>query len=284
MCIDSASAVPDAPWTAYIQGPLGTFWEDAIFRLEIVFPGMYPWQPLQLRFVPAIFHPNVALDGTICNRLATDHWSPALGPAAILTYTRALLASPNFSTRDGGEAESEEALLAADEEARRIGGLDFPRKVYHYTCREAVTSISGTWELKSSKSGIYGPGVYATALHPTNCTKSEIERNNWGCSTATARTDFVIELDVAALQEQMYTVEKHSQDGRDIWLIQKLTGESFSILLNDSNSTISDFDSMSSCVWNKEAGRLFMESSAEYQTKVSETIRTFGQLPPIVAE
>lgn len=276
ICVDAGSAGLDAPWTAYIQGPLGTVWEGGVFKVEISFPSRYPWQPLRLRFVDSIFHPNVAEDGAICNRLAGDHWSPALGPGAMLIYTRALLANPNYSARDLGEEGTEQQMLEADARARQLGGLGQPQKLYHYTYREAMTSIMNSWELKPSARGIAGPGIYVTALHPTNCTKAEITSNNWGgYGSDGGKTDFVIELDVSRLQEQGYTVETVAAE-RDVWIIKPLAGLP-SLRLDDSNSTVSDFDKMSTCLWNRDAGALFRENQLEYHAKVMETIQAFGQ-------
>ena len=169
VCIDVDTAGTSEPWTAYIQGPLGTPWETGVFKVEISFPDKYPWQPLQLRFAKGIFHPNVAADGSICNRLAGDHWSPALGPSALLIYTRALLDMPNLAAKDKGEIDAEDQCLADEEKARRFGGLNAPQKLYHYTCQDAVASISRTQQLCPSSTGVAGPGIYATSMHPTNC-------------------------------------------------------------------------------------------------------------------
>lgn len=288
VCIDAAASNADVPWSAYIQCPLQTFWEDAVFRVELSFPDLYPWRPLEVRFAPGVFHPNVAEDGSVCNRLVGDHWSPAMGARGILTSTRALLASPNFSATDLGEADDEEAALAADEAARQAAGRNTPQKLYHYTSRDAVQAISGSHELKASTSGIAGPGVYATALHPTNRTRAEIERNNWGGASwsAATRADFVVELDVEALQEQGYAATRvESGSSRDVWLITPVISSASSIRLDGFNSVISDFDSISSCERNKEAGRLFREDSANYELRVLESIAAVGrQLPGVTRQ
>lgn len=235
--------------------------------------------PFAASFSNDIFHPNVAEDGFICNRLAGDHWSPALGPSAMLTYARALLDCPNFAAKDRGDVDSEDSSLAADEEARRIGGLKMPQKLYHYTSDDGATSISQAKKLRASSSGAAGAGIYATTMHPTNYTRSQIETNNWGSIGTGSRSAFVVELDVAALEAEGFRIEK-AIENRDVWLITGMIGSSSFILLSDSNSVIMDFEHMSSCMWNKEAGRLFMQNSAEYYQHVARTIQTFGQHLP----
>merc|ERR1712059_141839 len=97
----------------------------------------------------------------------------------------------------GGDEDDEEASLRADAEARRIGGLGTPQRLYHYTDRASATSIQQLRELRASRTGLAGAGVYATALHPTNCTKVQIEANNWGHRTFSGTwDDYVVELDV----------------------------------------------------------------------------------------
>jgi peroxin-4 len=46
-------------WKAFIKGPIGTPFENGVFRLEITVPTQYPLEPPQVRFVTKVFHPNV---------------------------------------------------------------------------------------------------------------------------------------------------------------------------------------------------------------------------------
>merc|ERR1712218_126262 len=102
---------------------------------------------------------------------------PAIGPSAMLTYARTLLEQPNFSAKEIGESD-EDATLAAEEETRKTAGIESPQKLYHYTSKAAMASISQTFQLRESSRGIAGVGIYATSMHPTNCTREQIERNN----------------------------------------------------------------------------------------------------------
>eukprot|EP00931_Biecheleriopsis_adriatica_P018538 TRINITY_DN12967_c0_g1_i4.p1 TRINITY_DN12967_c0_g1~~TRINITY_DN12967_c0_g1_i4.p1 ORF type:complete len:268 (+),score=46.75 TRINITY_DN12967_c0_g1_i4:42-845(+) len=185
ICVVPSSDILHSPWTAYIQGPLLTMWESGVFQAEISFPDVYPMLPLMLKFTEGIFHPNIGHDGTICSRLAGDQWSPALNIMSVLIYTRSLLESPNFSAEDRGlgASDADEAQALAEEEAaRRQGGQDMPKKLYHYTDPKAIEQIQKIQTLRESAGGIAGPGVYASSLHPTNRTKAQILASNYGGS------------------------------------------------------------------------------------------------------
>merc|ERR1711920_1162396 len=126
----------------------------------------------------------------------------------------------------GDAALDEDVTIAAEEQARRVFGVNTPLKLYHYTCEDAITSIANSRELRESSRGAAGSGIYATSMHPSNCTREQIARNNWGYyGGAGSKLDFVIELDVESLQDQFYTAEK-ATEGRDVWLIKRSAGNS----------------------------------------------------------
>jgi ubiquitin-protein ligase len=65
-----------------LKGPGDTPYEYGEFKIEMVFPAKYPFDPPSFRFLPPIpFHPNVyagATPGKVCiTILEVNQWSPA---------------------------------------------------------------------------------------------------------------------------------------------------------------------------------------------------------------
>lgn len=66
----SVSAFPDGDnlfrWVATIVGGKGTAYEGQSYRLSLVFPSRYPYNPPTVKFITQCFHPNVDEHGNIC--------------------------------------------------------------------------------------------------------------------------------------------------------------------------------------------------------------------------
>ncbi|XP_034671166.1 ubiquitin-conjugating enzyme E2-22 kDa-like [Drosophila subobscura] len=77
-----------------IAGPPDTPYEGGKFVLDIKMPHNYPFRPPKVRFVTAIWHPNVSsMTGTICLDILKSNWAAAMSLRTILLSVQSLLAS-----------------------------------------------------------------------------------------------------------------------------------------------------------------------------------------------
>ncbi|XP_016974417.1 ubiquitin-conjugating enzyme E2-17 kDa [Drosophila rhopaloa] len=84
-------------WIATIPGPPDTPYEGGFFKLDLVFPTNYPFQPPHVEFLTRIFHCNITKLGYICLDILRENWSPALSVSKVLLSIMSLLADPNPS-------------------------------------------------------------------------------------------------------------------------------------------------------------------------------------------
>jgi len=82
-------------WDASIFGPIGTPYENGVFKLEIHIPSNYPFKPPLINFITRIYHPNIDGVGSICLDILKSKWSPALTISKILLSICSLLSDPN---------------------------------------------------------------------------------------------------------------------------------------------------------------------------------------------
>eukprot|EP00126_Sphaerothecum_destruens_P014103 Sdes_comp24226_c0_seq1m22229 len=84
---------------AAVSGPHGTPYESGLFKVEVVFPSRYPFEPPKLRFITPIYHPNIDNSGRICHDSLkmppAGAWSPRLNVCSVLASLRLLLEEPN---------------------------------------------------------------------------------------------------------------------------------------------------------------------------------------------
>ncbi|ARF09360.1 ubiquitin-conjugating enzyme E2 [Catovirus CTV1] len=93
-------------WTAYIKGPDDTAYENGVFKLNISFPGNFPFVAPKVKFATKMFHPNVSSSGEICLDILKDQWSPALSVSKVLLSICSLLSDPNANDPLNGEVAS----------------------------------------------------------------------------------------------------------------------------------------------------------------------------------
>ncbi|PPQ67906.1 hypothetical protein CVT24_003169 [Panaeolus cyanescens] len=76
-------------------GPEGTPYEGGKFEVDIVIPESYPFQPVKMKFITKLYHPNVSsASGAICLDILKDAWSPVLTLKSTLISLQSLLCSP----------------------------------------------------------------------------------------------------------------------------------------------------------------------------------------------
>ncbi|KAI0917678.1 hypothetical protein AcW2_007754 [Taiwanofungus camphoratus] len=86
------------------DGPEGTPYEGGHFQVDIVIPDSYPFQPVKMKFITKVYHPNVSsASGAICLDILKDAWSPVLTLKSTLISLQSLLCSPE--PRDPQDAE-----------------------------------------------------------------------------------------------------------------------------------------------------------------------------------
>ncbi|KAK1215366.1 Ubiquitin-conjugating enzyme E2 1 [Marasmius sp. AFHP31] len=76
-------------------GPEETPYEGGKFEVDIVIPDAYPFQPVKMKFITKVYHPNVSsASGAICLDILKDAWSPVLTLKSTLISLQSLLCSP----------------------------------------------------------------------------------------------------------------------------------------------------------------------------------------------
>ncbi|KAG6853940.1 hypothetical protein C0991_012264 [Blastosporella zonata] len=78
-----------------VIGPVAVMADLTDFDQDIVVPDSYPFQPIKMKFITKVYHPNVSsASGAICLDILKDAWSPVLTLKSTLISLQSLLCSP----------------------------------------------------------------------------------------------------------------------------------------------------------------------------------------------
>jgi len=92
-------------------GPANSPYEGGIFDVAIEVPMRYPFEPLKMKFITKVYHPNVSSQsGAICLDILKDAWSPVLTLKTTLVSLQSLLCSPE--PNDPQDAEVAKVYLS----------------------------------------------------------------------------------------------------------------------------------------------------------------------------
>eukprot|EP00128_Syssomonas_multiformis_P006918 Colp12_sorted_trinity150504_noHs@36376 len=84
---------------AQIMGVKETPYEKGIFKLEVVIPERYPFEPPKVTFLTPIYHPNIDDAGRICldalKMPPKGAWKPSLNISTVLTSIQLLMSEAN---------------------------------------------------------------------------------------------------------------------------------------------------------------------------------------------
>ncbi|KAG9098605.1 hypothetical protein FRC06_006160 [Ceratobasidium sp. 370] len=76
-------------------GPEDTPYQGGTYQVDIVIPDGYPFQPVKMKFITKVYHPNVSsASGAICLDILKDAWSPVLTLKSTLISLQSLLCTP----------------------------------------------------------------------------------------------------------------------------------------------------------------------------------------------
>ncbi|EJD37495.1 hypothetical protein AURDEDRAFT_116792 [Auricularia subglabra TFB-10046 SS5] len=112
----SIDLVDDSPFhlIGAFDGPEGTPYDGGRFQVDIVVPPTYPFQPVKMKFITKVYHPNVSsASGAICLDILKDAWSPVLTLKSTLISLQSLLCSPE--PNDPQDAEVAKHYLTSRE-------------------------------------------------------------------------------------------------------------------------------------------------------------------------
>jgi ubiquitin-conjugating enzyme E2 A len=92
-------------WKLKIKGPPDSPYEKGVFDMLLRFDSDYPFKPPSLKFMKAIYHPNIYRDGKICiDILQPNEWASTQTVRTIMLSIISLLCDPNPASPANREA------------------------------------------------------------------------------------------------------------------------------------------------------------------------------------
>ncbi|CAM1332282.1 UBE2T (predicted) [Pycnogonum litorale] len=84
---------------AVILGAKETPYDGGAFKIEVILPDRYPFEPPKLKFLTPIYHPNIDSAGRICLDVLKmppqGGWKPSLNLSSVLLSIQLLMTDPN---------------------------------------------------------------------------------------------------------------------------------------------------------------------------------------------
>ena len=92
-------------WKLKIKGPSDSPYDKGVFDMLLRFNSDYPFKPPSLKFMKAIYHPNIYRDGKICiDILQPNDWVSTQTVRTIMLSIISLLCDPNPASPANREA------------------------------------------------------------------------------------------------------------------------------------------------------------------------------------
>ena len=162
--------VADSPFhlIGTFPGPESSPYEGGVFDLDIIVPEGYPFQPIKVKFITKVYHPNVSsASGAICLDILKDQWSPVLTLKSTLLSVRSLLCSPE--PRDPQDAEVAKHFLSDRD------GFDHTARYWTQIYANGSESARPPSPSPSAKHAGAGAGAGAGAEDPAKVAGLKIE-------------------------------------------------------------------------------------------------------------
>ena len=83
-------------WNVLLKGPKKSCYENGLFKLLLIFPKNYPEDPLDIKFIIKIYHPNISKDGVICISSKSSDWEKNKDIINVIYSFYVLLKNPNL--------------------------------------------------------------------------------------------------------------------------------------------------------------------------------------------
>ena len=84
-------------WDVILYGPEDSLYEGYKFKLDIVLPNDYPFEPPRIKFITPIRHVNINTAGDICLDTLKNEWKSSQNMSSALMSIILLLAHPNYN-------------------------------------------------------------------------------------------------------------------------------------------------------------------------------------------